>query len=333
MTESGRRTELFVGAFLFIGLSLLGALILQFGRFQDYFGKQYPVTVVFEDASGLIKGSEVRMGGARIGRVARVPSLNEAVQVEVELAIGRGVRIPTGSSYRISTATLLGDKLIDVIPPADLTGDYVEPGSRLRGAGPSGLDVLQNNAETVSRDVLRILKEAEATLAKVDTAVDEIQGASKQLGEAVGKINRSILSEPNLAHFDQTMANLNQVSRQWKETSAKLDPAIDETRQAVASVKAAAANAEKTLAAAKPALEKLPSAVDKFARVTDKAGLTLDRMNRGEGMLGAFASDNDVALDFKAFMHNLRRHGVLLYQDDRPKPAEPRQSRIKGRPN
>ena len=74
MTESGRRTELFVGAFLFIGLSLLGALILQFGRFQDYFGKQYPVTVVFEDASGLIKGSEVRMGGAEVpGQHQHVP--------------------------------------------------------------------------------------------------------------------------------------------------------------------------------------------------------------------------------------------------------------------
>jgi phospholipid/cholesterol/gamma-HCH transport system substrate-binding protein len=335
-----KRNELYVGLFLFIGLALLGGLILQFGRFREHFGGHYLITIVFDDASGLIKGSEIRMGGARIGQVAALPELNEAVQVEVELAITNGIRIPAGSSFQINSATLLGDKLIVVIPPADKTGQFIAPGSRVQGAGPTGLDALQNNAEIVSRDVLRILKEAEATLVKVDGAVDEIRGASKQLGEAVGKINRSMLAEDNLAHFNKTLANLADVSNQWKQTSAKLDPALTETREAIASVKSAAARAEKTLANAdetlasiKPALKGLPAAVDQISRTAGKAGTTFDRMNRGEGMLGAFASDNDVALDFKAFMNNLRRSGILLYQDGKSNVAQPPRSKIKGRPN
>jgi phospholipid/cholesterol/gamma-HCH transport system substrate-binding protein len=335
-----KRAELYVGLFLLIGLVMLGGLILQFGRFKDHFGGFYAITVVFADASGVIKGSEVRMGGARIGQVGSLPVLNEAVQVEVELEIASGIRIPDGSSFQINSATLLGDKLVVIMPPEVKTGTFIEPGSRIAGVGPTGLDALQNSAEIVSRDVVRIIKDVQITLEKVDGAVDEIHSASKQFGEAVGKINRSVLAENNLGKLDQTLANLAEVSGQWKETSAKLDPTLDEAREALAAVKSAAARAETTLATAdesiasiQPALEGLPAAVAKISRTAGHAGDTFERMNRGEGMLGAFASDNDVAIDFKAFMKNLRQHGVILYQDPKPKSEEKPRSRIKGRPS
>lgn len=331
MSGSGKRAETIVGIFLLTGLLLLGGLILQFARFKERFGGFYQITVVFDDASGVIKGSEVRMGGARIGRVAALPELNDEVRVEVPIAVDKNIRIPAGSSFQINSATLLGDKLIVVIPPVPQTGTFIEPDSRLRGAGPTGLDALQNHAETAGRDVVRILKEAETTLAKVDAAVVGIHDASRQLGDALGKINSSLLSEGNLNHLGQTIANLSETTEGWKRSGAKLDPAIDEARAAIASVRSAAALAEKTLAAVQPALRKLPSTVDSIHSTSNLAGLAFERINRGEGMLGAFASDNAVALDFKTFMNNLRRHGVMLYRDDsHAVPA--RELRIKGRP-
>ena len=336
MPKSENRNELFVGLFMFVGLVLLGGLIMQFGKFKEHFGGNYQFTVVFDDASGLIKGSEVRLGGARIGRVASLPELTEAVQVEVIIAVDEGVRIPAGSTFQINSATLLGDKLVVVTPPAVMTGLFIEPGSRLMGGGPSGLDALQLNAETVSQDVLRILKESEVTLRKVDGAVVEIQSASKELGEALAKINRTVLAEKNLAHFDTTLANLAEVSGQWKQTSTKLDPTLDDARDAIAALKSAAARTEKTLATADDAMSSIKPAVRNFSLTAEKANEALDRMKRGEGMLGAFASDNEVAFDFKAFMKNLRRHGVLRYRNDAGGTAEPVEalrSKIKGRPN
>lgn len=316
MASSEKRSELVVGIFLLSGLVLLGGLILQFGRFSEYFAGNYTVTLVFDDASGLIKGSEVRMGGARIGRVAKLPELNEAVQVEVVLAIDKNIRIPAGSSYQINSATLLGDKLIVVSPPATMSGLFVAPGSHLRGGGPSGLDALQNNAEMVSRDVLRILKDMEATLGKVDGAVGEMQTASKQLGQAIAKVNGSILAENNLAHINATLANIADASTQWKQTSAQLDPTLSEARDAIASVKSAAASTERTLENADKAIASLQPAIREATLTAGRARNILDRVDRGEGMLGAFATDNDVAFDFKAFMNNLRRHGILRYRND-----------------
>lgn len=341
MAQSEKRSELLVGSFLLAGLVLLGGLIIQFGRFSEYFSGNYSITLVFDDASGLIKGSEVRMGGARIGRVAELPELNEAVEVEVILAIDKQIRIPLGSAFQINSATLLGDKLIVVTPPATLTGKYIEPGTRIQGGGPSGLDAIQNNAEIVSRDVRRMLKEAEVTLGKVDGAVGEIRIASEQLGEAIAKVNRSILAEQNLNHINSTLSNIADASARWKEASAQLDPTLADAREAIASVKSAAASTEKTLGKADETIGSLSPAIRNATQATDKANSILDRVDRGEGMLGAFATDNDVAFDFKAFMSNLRRHGILRYRNDAAissgkeadgEKEEKRASLIKGRP-
>lgn len=329
MPGAKKHTEVYVGLFLFIGFSVLAGLILQFGKFGDRLRGHYPLTVVFDDASGVIKGSEVRMGGAKIGQVADLPELNDSVRVEVLLSIRNSIRIPAGSTIQINSATLLGDKLIVVIPPADRSFGFIKPGSRLEGAGPTGLDALQNNAETVARDAARILKQAEGTIASVDVAVANIQDASKKLGEAVGKINQSLLTDKNLTHVESTLENLAITTAQWKETGTKLDPLLGEAREAITAIRSAAdgagktlKTADQTLAAVKPALSRIPKAVDEFSSTSAKAGEALDRMKRGEGLLGALATDNDVALDAKAFMRNLRQYGIFRYQNPEPKPAD-----------
>lgn len=317
-----KRTELYVGLFIFTGLVLLGGLTLQFAGFREKLLGQYPLTVVFDDASGVIKGSEIRMGGARIGQVASLPELNNAVKVEVELSIRKAIHIPSGSCFQINSATLLGDKLIIVVPPEIMSGEFIAPGSRLEGSGLSGLDAIQNNADKVSRDVVRIIKEAEVTFAKVDAAVVDLRAASTQIREAMNKVNSSVLSDGNLKHFDQTLANLEATTGRWNAASEKFEPTLEEARDAIASIKKASAgventvkSADRTLADVKPSLERIPKAVDQFTATTRKAGDTLDRMKNGEGMLGALATDNDVALDFKTFMHNLKEYGIFRYRN------------------
>lgn len=338
VAANGKRTELLVGIFLFIGLAMLAGLIVRFGRFDQRFGGFYRITVVFDDATGVIKGSDVLMGGARIGKVATAPVLNEEVQVEVELDIQNRTRIPMGSTFQINSATLLGDKLIVVIPPADRGVAAIEDGARLPGAGPGGLDALQNNAEIVSRDVRRILERANVTMEAIDDAVNEIRISSKQVREAVTKVNGSILGGENLTRFDTTMTNLAEISDQWKVAGRKLDPTLEEAREAIAALKEAAGAAERTLEHAdetittlKPAFEDVPEAVGEISRTARKAGAALDRMERGEGLLGTVASDNDVSTDAKVFVRNLRRYGILRYRNDEIKEGDDPRERFRGK--
>src|SRR6266498_3324542 len=66
MNRHERGLEFKVGAFVFVGLAMLGALIVQFGRLGEGFKTYYGLTVRFSDASGLLKGSDVLLAEARV---------------------------------------------------------------------------------------------------------------------------------------------------------------------------------------------------------------------------------------------------------------------------
>lgn len=330
MGDSSRKTELWVGVFLFVGLALLGGLIVQFGRFGDRLRGKYSLTIVFDDASGLIKGSEVRMGGARIGKVAEQPELNESVKVQVTVSVDDAIRIPENAMFQIASATLLGDKMIVITPPETSTSRYIQPGSVLRGGGPSGLDAIQNNAEAVSRDARRLMQEAESTFLKVDSAVDDIRIVTGRLADTLEKINESVLSEKNLSHIDGTLANLDQTTAEWAKASATLEPTVADARRAIQAVEKAAANADQRIGQLEPALRDVPKAVASISRAADKAGSAIERAEKGQGLLGTLAYDHEVTQDAKTFIRNLKQQGILRYRDKETPEDDPR-SRFRGR--
>ena len=68
--HSDKGLELRVGGFVLVGLGVLAALLVQFGRIGEGFQHYYGLLVKFPDASGLLKGSDVLLAGAKIGRVS-----------------------------------------------------------------------------------------------------------------------------------------------------------------------------------------------------------------------------------------------------------------------
>ncbi|BCU76688.1 MlaD family protein [Luteolibacter sp. LG18] len=315
MASSERRTELLVGLFFFTGLLLLGGLILQFGRFGDRIKGHYQVYVVFDDAAGLIKGSEVRMGGAKIGKVAAQPELNENVKVQVVLSVDDRIQIPTNSKFQIASASVLGDKLIAITPPDDKTGTFIEPGQTVLGGAPGGLDAIADQAEKVTQDVRRLMKNAEGTVVKIDSAVDDLRAVTGRLGETVEKVNVSILSDKNLANVDETIANLKDATGEWKKASGELQPTIVDAREAIKSIRSAAEGADKAITDIKPAFKEVPKAVNAIANAADSIGHAVAKAEKSEGLLGTLAYDKDTGTDARTFIRNLRQRGILRYKD------------------
>src|SRR6266487_5264869 len=106
--QSEKTLELKVGAFVFVGLAVLAALVVQFGRVGEGFKTYYGLTIRFPDASGLLKGSDVLMGGAKIGRVSGGPRLLLVGQgVAVPLRIYDYGKIPAASKFTVGSSGLL----------------------------------------------------------------------------------------------------------------------------------------------------------------------------------------------------------------------------------
>src|SRR5213075_3600030 len=94
MATAEKTLELKVGAFVVVGLAVLAALVVQFGRVGEGFKTYYGLTVRFPDASGLLKGSDVLLAGAKIGRVSGGPRMTrEGNGVDVPLKIYDYIKI------------------------------------------------------------------------------------------------------------------------------------------------------------------------------------------------------------------------------------------------
>ena len=108
--------ELKVGIFVFAGLAMIGALVVQFGRLGEGFKTYYGLTIRFNDASGLLKGSDVLLAGAKIGKVAGGPRMTrEGNGVDVPLKLYDYIHIPEGSKFAVGSSGLLGDRFVTVM--------------------------------------------------------------------------------------------------------------------------------------------------------------------------------------------------------------------------
>src|SRR5690606_34759654 len=118
-----------------------------------------------------------------------------------------------------------------------------------------------------------------------------------RLGETIEKVNVSILSDQNLANVDGTIANLKDVTGEWKKASAELQPGLAEAREAIRTIQRAADGADKTIADLKPAFKDVPKAVNSISSAADEAKVAIRKVSQGNGLLGTLASDKNVSSD------------------------------------
>ena len=79
----------------------------------------YTIDAVFSDVSGIDPGSEVRIGGMKVGVVEGLKLDPLTFQASVSLQIKDAVKIPKDSSAAIVSSGLLGDKFIKLEPGGD----------------------------------------------------------------------------------------------------------------------------------------------------------------------------------------------------------------------
>src|SRR5947209_5892759 len=154
MNRHERGLEFKVGAFVFFGLAMLSALVVQFGRLGEGFKTYYGVTVRFTDASGLLKGSDVLLAGAKIGKVSGGPRMvREGNGVDVPLKIYDYVKIPDGSKFTVGSSGLLGDRFVNVTMPPGHSKQFIAPNPYISGARATGIDDLTREGGALVGDM------------------------------------------------------------------------------------------------------------------------------------------------------------------------------------
>jgi phospholipid/cholesterol/gamma-HCH transport system substrate-binding protein len=230
MNRHERGLEFKVGAFVFVGLAALGALVVQFGRLGEGFKTYYPLSVQFNDASGLLKGSDVLLGGARIGKVAGGPRLlREGNGVAVPLKIYDYVKIPESSKFTVGSSGLLGDRFVSVTKPAGVPTKFLAPNSYVNGTRETGIEDLTREGGAL---------------------VGDLRGVVQKIDTTVTRLNEEMLSKATAENLRSSMAHLNDATSAFAESAKKLGPVVDKADSAMDSTKKAADDLQKVLSSA-----------------------------------------------------------------------------------
>jgi len=79
----------------------------------------YTVTAKFSNASGISLGSDVRIGGIKVGVISGLNLDPKSYEAVVSLQIRKNTQIPTDSSASIVSSGLLGEKYVQLTPGSD----------------------------------------------------------------------------------------------------------------------------------------------------------------------------------------------------------------------
>jgi phospholipid/cholesterol/gamma-HCH transport system substrate-binding protein len=299
-----------VGLFVFIGLVLIAALLLNFSRSAGLFKSKYRITMNTRSVAGLKEGADVSLSGVRIGNATRIELDHTNKGVRVELTILAEFPLRKDSRFVIEQQGVLGDQFVNVSPgspdePLLKNGDVVE------GVEPFNLQEVAQSANTlikrfeqlgatVTEAITRLNNQVldGRTLSNLSLTIDNIEGASSRavvlVDNASGMISNSspvlALSMTNLLNFSR---KLDKVAMDVDETiltnRVELNEAMKNLRDATASLKQ----------------------------------MTAD-MQSGKGLIGGLLKDEELRTDLSVTVNNLailssnlNRFG-LLYKPKQP---------------
>lgn len=110
-------TEALIG--LLVVIVAIGFVVFAWDRTQAGRGGGYTLVARFPSVAGVTPGTDVRLAGIKVGRVAAQRLDPESYQAVLELSIDRSLKLPADSSAAITSEGLLGGNFISLTPGAD----------------------------------------------------------------------------------------------------------------------------------------------------------------------------------------------------------------------
>lgn len=302
-----------VGVVVLAAMIIGVVLIVLVGDLPNPFSSKKVIRIRFPSAPGVTAGTPIRKSGITIGRVKKVDLLREGgVVVDAEIDGNRATY--AGETVRVSTATLLGDGILEFVPPDEGTelgeelvdGDEIEDGS----VGKAPLDAITN----LEDDVQKTLKAFQDVSGKIEALADKLNNvvgdnedriprilqktekALDQFGSTLEKVNESVetanaaMSDPEfreamakmIKDIPQTFQELRDTIVQTKKTLESADKAMADFGGVFETIDAVGQKAEANLAnlekITKPLADRGPELVDNFLGTIDKADRLLDNL-------------------------------------------------------
>ncbi|MDH5404983.1 MAG: MlaD family protein [Candidatus Aminicenantes bacterium] len=288
------RTEIKVGIFVIIGLSILGYLLLKIESLPWVKPEGYTVKVEFSSIAGLETNADVRLAGYKVGKVSHI-RLTDKGTVEVDLMIDPMVKLYSDAKAAVGTIGLLGEKYIEV-SSGTLTNPQVLNGGWIEGLAPTSIDQMVavmnsigaevDNMVHYVRDVIgseesqKGIRQFFATWDKLSSTLMELSDTNKE------KINQAF--DRMVLLTDDLRVQVPHIIENIKNFSQSIDDVIEENR---ADLREGITN-----------IKKVGEQLDESLRTLNEI---LSRIKKGEGTIGGLVYDDEVRDDVKSTIRSV----------------------------
>jgi phospholipid/cholesterol/gamma-HCH transport system substrate-binding protein len=307
-----------VGLFAFIGLVIIGFLLVNFSRGAAFWKPHYTISVRAEGVGGLKRGAFVLMSGVQVGTVEDLVLSDDGRSVLIDCSIEKRYEIHLDARFEIEQSGFLGDQYVSVTPTANLA-PLMKDGSSVIAAKPF-------NLQEAARKAVGLM--------------ERLDGAAAKLDSAVGRVDKILLSQAVLSDLTNTVLNVRHITERTEVAVQHVDdliminsPMVNASLSNVTAftgrmndfsthlegltkqLTGVASNADAIISANRG---DLTAAVGNIRAVTtDLKGLTAD-LQAGKGLVGGLLKDEqmhaqvaEMISNFGVLSSNLSRNGIL----------------------
>jgi phospholipid/cholesterol/gamma-HCH transport system substrate-binding protein len=199
------RLEIKVGLFVFIGLALLAALLIQFSKSTSLWRGSYELHLRAANVGGIKQRAGVLLAGVQVGSVAAIRLAPDGKSVTIDLKIYNEFPIYHDARFVIEQSGFLGDQYISVIPMAN-TPPMLANNDTVDCQSPF-------NLQQVARDAAGFIQRMDET--------------AKKLDESVTDLRTQVLNAQTLAGFGAAITNMKAFTAQALDTVRDINAIID----------------------------------------------------------------------------------------------------------
>ena len=256
---------------------------------------------VYDSVEGLKVSSGVIYRGYQVGQVISIQFTGERFdRVLVKFSVNKGLELPSNTLAMIQSADLMGSKVIALMP-RDSRVSAVS-GDTLRSQVERGL------MEQVSQQMLPLKQKAERLLGSLDSVMLIVQGlfneeTKKNLSNSFGSIDRTLrnlegasgnldtLIQGESVRISSILQNVNSITGNLKNNNEEISNILSNVSAISDSLRRAS-------------LHQTLMSLDYILATTDSI---MNKINRGEGTIGALLNDNDLYYNLNQVSENLNR--------------------------
>jgi len=181
-----KRLEIKVGLFVFLGLALLGVLLLQFSKSASLWRGTYELHLHAVNVGGIKPRAGVLLAGVQVGSVSDIRLAEDGKSVTIDLKIYKEFPIYHDARFVIEQAGFLGDQFVSINPTTN-SPPLLADGADVPCQEPF-------NLQEVARSTAGFIQRLDETAKKLDASVTDLRV--------------KVLNADTLANFTTSITNL-----------------------------------------------------------------------------------------------------------------------------